>query len=96
MRLGEILMTRGQLAQDELDRALDLQRERGDKLGRILTDLGFVSQRDILSALSEQLGVAVAAMDAPPQMTPETERLAPRFLRQARAQIGRASCWVRV
>ena len=85
MRLGEILMTRGQLAQDELDRALDLQRERGDKLGRILTDLGFVSQRDILSALSEQLGVAVAAMDAPPRMTPETERLAPRFLRQARA-----------
>ena len=85
MRLGEILMGRGQLSQDELDRALELQRERGDKLGRILTDLGFVSQRDVLSALSEQLGVAIASLEAPPQMTPETGRLAPRFLRQARA-----------
>ncbi|HPT26166.1 MAG TPA: type II secretion system ATPase GspE [Bryobacteraceae bacterium] len=84
MRLGEILMGRGQLTPDELDRALELQVERGDKLGRILVDLGFVSQRDILAALSEQLSLPVASLDAPPPMTPETERLAPRFLRQTR------------
>ncbi|WP_321475893.1 type II secretion system ATPase GspE [uncultured Paludibaculum sp.] len=85
MRLGEILVGRGQLAQDELDRALEMQKERGDKLGRILVDLGYVAQRDILTALSEQLAVAVAKLDGPPLISPETERLSARFLRQSRA-----------
>jgi general secretion pathway protein E len=85
MRIGEILLARGQLAQDELDRALEMQSERGDKLGRILIDLGFVSHRDVLAALSEQLGLPVAKIEGPPAVTPETERLSARFLRQARA-----------
>jgi general secretion pathway protein E len=84
MRLGEILIGRGQLSQDELDRALEMQSERGDKLGRILMDLGFVSQRDLLGALSEQLSIPIAVLDGPPPITTETERLAPRFLRQTR------------
>jgi general secretion pathway protein E len=82
MRLGEILIARGQLNTEDLERALELQRERGDKLGRILIDLGFVAQRDVLSALAEQLGLPVAKLDSPPAITPETERLSPRFLKQ--------------
>ena len=85
MRLGEILVARGQLAPDELERALELQKERGDKLGRILVDLGFVAQRDVLNALAGQLQIPVAALSGPPPVTPETERLPARFLRQARA-----------
>jgi len=85
MRLGEILQARGLLSADELDRALELQKERGDKLGRILVDLGFVAQRDVLNALAEQLQLPVAAIAGPPPVTPETERLPARFLRQARA-----------
>jgi general secretion pathway protein E len=84
MRLGEHLISKGQLAADDLERALELQKERGDKLGRILIDLGFVAQRDILNALSEQLQVPIARLDSPPPVTPETERLSSRFLRQAR------------
>jgi general secretion pathway protein E len=85
MRLGEILISRGQLTADELERALELQQERGDKLGRILIDLGFVAQRDVINALAEQLNLPVAALDAPPPASPETEKLSTRFLRQARA-----------
>ncbi|MEJ5367942.1 MAG: type II secretion system ATPase GspE [Bryobacteraceae bacterium] len=84
MRLGEILVAKGLLEAEELERALELQRERGDKLGRILVDLGFASQRDIVQALSEQLEIPVAKLDGPPLVTPETERLPARFLRQAR------------
>ncbi|MGB9609987.1 MAG: type II secretion system ATPase GspE [Bryobacteraceae bacterium] len=84
MRLGEILIRKGLIAQEDLDRALDLQRERGDKLGRILVDLGFAAQRDIVQALAEQLEIPVAKLDGPPLVTPETERLSARFLRQAR------------
>src|SRR5947208_468666 len=84
MRLGEILIERRLITQEDLDRALELQRERGDKIGRILVDMGFVATRDVLSALAEQLQVPLLAMDGPPAMSPETEPLSPKFLRQFR------------
>ena len=84
MRLGEILIQRKLLEQDDLDRALELQKERGDKLGKILIDLGFIASRDLLSALSEQLGVPLVAVDQPPPAAPEIDGLSPRFMRQCR------------
>ncbi len=84
MRLGEILIERRQITQEDLDRALELQRERGDKLGKILTDLGFVSQRDVLSALSDQLQIPLVSIEGPPAVSPEIETLSPKFLRQFR------------
>ena len=38
-------MERGKLQQEDLDKALAFQRERPDKLGRILVELGLLSQR---------------------------------------------------
>src|SRR5579864_9235217 len=89
MRLGEILIERRLLEPEDLERALELQRERaanlqGDKLGKILVDLGFVSARDIVSSLAEQLQVPVLIIEGPPAVSPETESLSPRFLRQSR------------
>src|SRR5579864_270530 len=81
-RLGEMLIERGQIAQEDLDRALEIQKERSDKLGKILVDLGFIAMRDVLAALSEQLGVPLAPLDGPPPSAPETEGLSPRFMRQ--------------
>src|SRR5271169_3956131 len=84
MRLGEILIERRLITAEDLGRALELQRERGDKLGKILVDLGFVAVRDVLAALSEQLQVPLLAIDGPPAVSPETETLSPKFLRQFR------------
>jgi general secretion pathway protein E len=84
MRLGEILIERKLISQEDLDRALELQRERGDKLGKILVDLGFIAMRDVLAALSDQLRVPLLAIDGPPAVSPETETLSPKFLRQFR------------
>jgi general secretion pathway protein E len=84
MRLGEILIERRVIAQEDLDRALELQRERGDKLGKILIDLGFSAQRDVLAALSQQLEIPLLSIDGPPAVSPELEALAPKFLRQFR------------
>src|SRR5437868_14379030 len=84
MRLGEILIERRLITAEDLGRALELQRERGDKLGKILVDLGFVAMRDVISALSEQLQIPVVALDGPPAVSPETETLSPKFLRQFR------------
>ncbi|HZT40057.1 MAG TPA: type II secretion system ATPase GspE [Bryobacteraceae bacterium] len=84
MRLGEMLMARGLLSADDLDRALELQKERGEKIGKVLVDLGFVAQREVLNALAEQLSVPLVALQDRPAASPETEALSPRFLRQFR------------
>jgi general secretion pathway protein E len=82
MRLGQLLIERGLIAGEDLDRALELQKERGDKLGRILVDMGYLAQRDLLNALSAQLGLPVATLSTLPS-APELEGLSPRFLRQS-------------
>ena len=84
MRLGEILMQRGLISAEDLERALELQRERSEKIGKILIDLGFVAARDVVSALAAQLEVPILTLDGSPAISPETETLSPRFLRQTR------------
>jgi general secretion pathway protein E len=84
MRLGEILIQKHLITGEDLERALEIQRERGDKLGKILVDLGFIAARDVLLALSEQLQIPLLAIDGPPAVSPETETLSPKFLRQFR------------
>jgi general secretion pathway protein E len=83
-RLGEMLIERHLIEAEDLERALELQRERGDKVGKILVDMGFIALRDVLAALSEQLGIPLAALDSPPPAAPELEGLSARFMRQSR------------
>jgi general secretion pathway protein E len=82
VRLGQLLIERGLIATEDLDRALELQKERGDKLGRILVDMGYLAQRDLLNALSAQLGLPITTLSTLPS-APELEGLSPRFLRQS-------------
>ena len=84
LRLGEMLIAHRLIEAEDLERALELQKERGDKIGKILVDMGFLALRDMLAALSEQLGVPLAVLDAPPPAAPELEGLSARFLRQCR------------
>jgi len=84
MRLGELLIAKRLIHQEDLDRALELQKERGEKIGRLLVELGFVAQRDVLAALSEQLRIPLVTIDGPTFTAPETDGLAARFLRQSR------------
>jgi general secretion pathway protein E len=90
MRLGEILIERKLISDEDLERALELQKERGDKIGKTLVDMGFVAMRDVLAALADQLGVPLVAIEGPPSVSTETEALSPRFLRQSRClPVGR-------
>ena len=84
MRLGEILIERRLIEQEDLDRALEIQKGRGEKLGKILIELGFVATRDVLAAISDQLAIPLITIDGAPPSIPETEGLAPRFMRQSR------------
>jgi len=85
-RLGEILIARGKLDAANLERALRLQEgEPREKLGVILNRLGLVSARDLADALSERLGIAVAAAAEYPELPLLEERVSDRFLRDAKA-----------
>ena len=83
-RLGEILVERGQLEAEELEKALAVQSVRPDKVGKILSDLGYVATRDVLAALSEQLEIPIVAAAEFPAVSLAIEGLSARFMRQFR------------
>src|SRR5256885_16468986 len=90
MRLGEMLIERKLITAEDLERALELQKERGEKLGKTLVDLGFIAMRDVLAALSDQLGMPLVSIEGPPATSPETDSLSAKFLRQFRClPVGR-------
>jgi hypothetical protein len=55
--LGELLMHKGLVTAEELDRALTEQEETGRLLGAILVERGYVSGPALAVALAEQYGV---------------------------------------
>lgn len=57
--LGQSLLEDGWLAQEDLDAALEEQRERGGRLGTILVGKRVVAERTLLETLSRQLDVDV-------------------------------------
>lgn len=56
-RIGEILLREGLIDETQLSLALELQREWGGKLGRILISSGLVRRLDLYKALSKQLNL---------------------------------------
>jgi general secretion pathway protein E len=84
-RLGEILIERGKLDQANLDRALRLQAESGERLGSLLVTLGLCAQRDVAEALSLQLALPLVDTAGYPEFPILEERVSARFLREARA-----------
>lgn len=75
VRLGEMLVQRGVLAQAALDQALALQRQSpGDRLGAVLVRLGLVSEFSVLDTLREQLGLDIFSDDMHPALSPAIRR----------------------
>ncbi|MBI5719467.1 MAG: Flp pilus assembly complex ATPase component TadA [Burkholderiales bacterium] len=56
-RLGDVLIGKGLLDAGQLARALELQKTSGRKLGRVLTELKFVSDLQIAEVVADQLGI---------------------------------------
>ena len=56
-RLGDLLQEKGLLTEEELNEALKLQRESGEKLGDALVKLGLIQPEQMADVLSEHLGI---------------------------------------
>ncbi|BCR06734.1 two-component system response regulator [Desulfuromonas versatilis] len=55
-RFGEILVEAKVVSQEVLDKALQVQKSTGKRLGQVLEDMGVVSERDTAVALARQFG----------------------------------------
>jgi len=80
--IGQLLVERNLITPAELLSALALQRERKDKIGRILLDLGYLAERDLLAVLSEQHAAPLILAEQFPAVPLELEKLSYKFLKQ--------------
>jgi general secretion pathway protein E len=80
--IGQLLLQRALITPAELQNALALQRERRDKIGRILLDLGYLAERDLMAVLSEQHNTPLILADEFPAVPLELEELSYKFLKQ--------------
>ncbi len=61
-RLEERLVERGLVSAQEMERILKLQQEQQAPLTRLIVELGFVSEDDLLPVLSDHLGIPLISL----------------------------------
>lgn len=60
LRIGEVLEERGYVTQEQIQKALDYQKEHRDmRFGQILMQLEFVTENQVLEALASRLGLEI-------------------------------------
>jgi type IV pilus assembly protein PilB len=63
-RLGDILVSHGVLSEEQVEKAVALQKSTTMRMGQIIIDKGWASEMDVLGALGEQLDVPVIRLRA--------------------------------
>lgn len=66
-RLGQVLLRRGQITADDLDKALKKQRSSGKRLGHVLIEMGILDRAIILDSLRAQVEEVVYSVFAWPE-----------------------------
>ncbi len=82
--IGQVFLERGLIDEEELRTALNLQSESREKLGKLLVDLGYVSEKDCLAVVSEHLNIsAITGLGVSPVPVLENV-LTHRFMKQCK------------
>ncbi|MFW2374798.1 MAG: ATPase, T2SS/T4P/T4SS family [Gammaproteobacteria bacterium] len=56
-RLGDILVAKGLITEEQIVEAIRLQKKFGKRMGQIIIDKGWVPEHDVLASLAQQLNV---------------------------------------
>jgi general secretion pathway protein E len=83
--LEQLLLEQGRIGTDDLRKVKRLQQERGERLERLLLDLGFISEEDLLPLLSSYLGIETVHRRDFPQAAVPLGNLNLKFLKHAKA-----------
>ncbi len=57
LRLGDALLQDGLVNDEQLQKALEIQKQSGKRLGAVLVEMGVVTENDIVTVLGKQLGI---------------------------------------
>lgn len=72
IRLGELLKSSGIISDEQLEVALELQKQTKQRLGDILTEYNFITSSELIEALQMQLGIDfidLTAVSIPVELT---------------------------
>jgi len=75
-QLGELLVEKGAINTDQLEKALKFQKERGGLIGQVLVSLGYVKEEEIAQALTVQYGFPYLPLESY-EMNSEIVKLIP-------------------
>jgi type IV pilus assembly protein PilB len=62
--LGDLFVNMGIVSPDEVLQALELQQIEGKRIGQLLIDNGFITESNLMNALSSQLGIPIMIPNA--------------------------------
>ncbi|MEX2425498.1 MAG: DUF4388 domain-containing protein [Thermomicrobiaceae bacterium] len=64
MRIGEVLMQLGHVAEEQIEQALALQSVADDpeRIGEVLLDIGYISESEISQAIAQQIQTALVTL----------------------------------
>ncbi|HYK88782.1 MAG TPA: type II secretion system ATPase GspE [Acidobacteriota bacterium] len=82
--IGQVFLERGLVDEEELRTALNLQAESREKLGKLLVDLGYVSEKDCLDVVSEHLNIPTITGSQYPTVPVIENVLTHRFMKQCK------------
>src|SRR4029079_9082822 len=80
----DLLLGRGRVSAEDLRKVRLLQQERGERLERLLLDLGFISEDDLISLLSEHLAIPLVGRKEFPAVPVALPNVNITFLRHAK------------
>jgi len=73
LKLGEILLREGVITEDQLQKAIQVQKSEGGRIGEVLIRLRVVDEKEIALALGKQLGIPYASL-ARGLLQPQTDQ----------------------
>jgi len=81
-RLGDLLLKKGLITKEDLDKAIEQQKQTAERLGKVLMDLGFISEDDLYKTLGEQLHIPFLSKSEYPDTPILDVDFSQKFMRQ--------------
>jgi type IV pilus assembly protein PilB len=88
VRVGDLLVSRGLVTPEQIDKALAYQKDRGHKalLGEVLVELEYVTHEQVMEALAEAYGVPFVHLE-PKVCDPKLADLLPREFQEQQSAM---------
>ena len=87
IRIGDLLVDAGEISPDQLDQALGQQKTAGKKVGRILIEMGAITEERLLKVLSKQLDLPFISLRQFPFNIELVNRLEENYARRHKAIV---------